>query len=311
MYNGIGLQTPRGSGTNGYVQRNMAFVFEKPKQMQFNYNTSIQRVAPTTRAPNQDILDHERKRQIEVKVMDWASKAGLLDKDLPEEELEAELSRKREELLREGTSDTTLERDKVHKLQESHARNLRKQQETESFKNALNISDDYQEGAAFDPKIQEQKRQQAQELKLRKILEAEQKKLEEEERKEDDKRRQRKEERRERKEKERLEKGPQGKQDASEPRKGEDKKSVRRDSKSPSPRRRGGRHDSSSPPRGRRHDSESPSPKKRRHDSVSPKKGRHDSESPSPRRTRRDSSSPRVRRHDSKSPSPPGRRASP
>ena len=26
MYNGIGLQTPRGSGTNGYVQKNLAFI---------------------------------------------------------------------------------------------------------------------------------------------------------------------------------------------------------------------------------------------------------------------------------------------
>ena len=26
MYNGVGLQTARGSGTNGYVQTNMAFI---------------------------------------------------------------------------------------------------------------------------------------------------------------------------------------------------------------------------------------------------------------------------------------------
>nr|6QDV_R Chain R, Serine/arginine repetitive matrix protein 2 [Homo sapiens] len=26
MYNGIGLPTPRGSGTNGYVQRNLSLV---------------------------------------------------------------------------------------------------------------------------------------------------------------------------------------------------------------------------------------------------------------------------------------------
>jgi len=31
MYNGIGLQTPRGSGTSGYVQRNMAYI--KPQQV--------------------------------------------------------------------------------------------------------------------------------------------------------------------------------------------------------------------------------------------------------------------------------------
>jgi hypothetical protein len=26
MYNGIGLQTPRGSGTSGYVQKNLSYV---------------------------------------------------------------------------------------------------------------------------------------------------------------------------------------------------------------------------------------------------------------------------------------------
>ena len=30
MYNGIGLTTPRGSGTSGYVQKNLSFV--KPNQ---------------------------------------------------------------------------------------------------------------------------------------------------------------------------------------------------------------------------------------------------------------------------------------
>ena len=30
MYNGIGLTTPRGSGTSGYVQRSLAYI--KPKQ---------------------------------------------------------------------------------------------------------------------------------------------------------------------------------------------------------------------------------------------------------------------------------------
>jgi hypothetical protein len=32
MYNGIGLQTPRGSGTSGYVQKNLSYI--KPFQKQ-------------------------------------------------------------------------------------------------------------------------------------------------------------------------------------------------------------------------------------------------------------------------------------
>ena len=37
MYNGIGLTTQRGSGTNGYVQRNLSFVQQKKDRI--NYKT--------------------------------------------------------------------------------------------------------------------------------------------------------------------------------------------------------------------------------------------------------------------------------
>lgn len=70
MYNGIGLVTPRGSGTNGHVQRNFAFV--KPgKKDNISYRTEedIAKLdAVTNRQPNLEILDHERKRKIEVKI---------------------------------------------------------------------------------------------------------------------------------------------------------------------------------------------------------------------------------------------------
>lgn len=69
MYNGIGLTTPRGSGTNGHVQRNWAFV-RPGKKDNINYRTEedIAKLdASNNRQPNLDILDHERKRKIEVK----------------------------------------------------------------------------------------------------------------------------------------------------------------------------------------------------------------------------------------------------
>ena len=37
MYNGIGLTTPRGSGTNGYVQANKAFL--KPQRERVEYKS--------------------------------------------------------------------------------------------------------------------------------------------------------------------------------------------------------------------------------------------------------------------------------
>lgn len=69
MYNGIGLQTARGSGTNGHVQRNFAAV--RPGKREGNSYKAEEDMAKLDRqinkAPNQEILDHERKRKIEVK----------------------------------------------------------------------------------------------------------------------------------------------------------------------------------------------------------------------------------------------------
>lgn len=73
MYNGIGLATPRGSGTNGHVQRNWALV--KPQTRQKEYKTEEDLAAldaATNRQPNKEILDHERKRKIELKCAEFA-----------------------------------------------------------------------------------------------------------------------------------------------------------------------------------------------------------------------------------------------
>lgn len=68
MYNGIGLQTARGSGTNGHVQRNFAFVRLTNKDIHYRTEEDIAKLeASTNRQPNLEILDHERKRKIEVK----------------------------------------------------------------------------------------------------------------------------------------------------------------------------------------------------------------------------------------------------
>lgn len=57
------------TGTNGHVQRNMAFM-RPGKKDNINYKTEedlAKLEATTNRQPNMEILDHERKRKIEVK----------------------------------------------------------------------------------------------------------------------------------------------------------------------------------------------------------------------------------------------------
>lgn len=73
MYNGIGLSTARGSGTNGHVQRNWALV--RPKEKERNYRTEEELCKLDTasnKQPNKEILDHERKRKIELKCAEFS-----------------------------------------------------------------------------------------------------------------------------------------------------------------------------------------------------------------------------------------------
>ena len=96
MYNGIGLQTPRGSGTNGYIQTNKFFV--KPKVGKVTENTkgfeADQGTAGVTRKANKEILEHDRKRQIEIKLV------VLEDKLIDQGYTDAEIAEKLDEARR-------------------------------------------------------------------------------------------------------------------------------------------------------------------------------------------------------------------
>lgn len=71
MYNGIGLQTARGSGTSGYVQKNLSAVNKMRQKVDYRTEEDIKRMeAALNRPPNQEILSHQRKRQIELKCLE-------------------------------------------------------------------------------------------------------------------------------------------------------------------------------------------------------------------------------------------------
>ena len=73
MSDNVGLSTPRGSGTSGYVQRNLAF--QRPRDAASPYTRradDLQHHKP--RAPDQGLLEHDRKREVEVKVFELRDK---------------------------------------------------------------------------------------------------------------------------------------------------------------------------------------------------------------------------------------------
>lgn len=70
MYNGIGLRTARGSGTNGYVQKNLSFI--KPKrQNNSQYKYDEEATAAPSRKPSDEVLIHKSRRQIENELIDY------------------------------------------------------------------------------------------------------------------------------------------------------------------------------------------------------------------------------------------------
>jgi hypothetical protein len=69
MSSNVGLSTPRGSGTSGYVQRNLSHLRARndpypPKDFR------DEALKHRHRKPDQEILEHDRKREVEVKVFE-------------------------------------------------------------------------------------------------------------------------------------------------------------------------------------------------------------------------------------------------
>ena len=77
MYNGIGLQTPRGSGSSGYVQMNKFNARSRPKRdipSQRDLDNGSAMSESMRKGGNRDILEHEQRRAIEVKIFELRAK---------------------------------------------------------------------------------------------------------------------------------------------------------------------------------------------------------------------------------------------
>ena len=69
MYNGIGLQTVRGTGTSGYVQTNKFNLNRRPAKFSQTQDPGLL-AGPTQTKADEGILEHNRKREIEKKLLE-------------------------------------------------------------------------------------------------------------------------------------------------------------------------------------------------------------------------------------------------
>ncbi|KAL8263105.1 hypothetical protein R6Q59_024454 [Mikania micrantha] len=94
MYNGTGLQSARGIGSNGYTQSNKFFV--TPKTVLPGGVAGGQGLAGISRKPNRDIVEHERKRQIQLKLVTLEDK--LVDRGYTDDEIAEKINEARRNL---------------------------------------------------------------------------------------------------------------------------------------------------------------------------------------------------------------------
>jgi len=159
MYNNIGLKTVRGSGTNGYVQTNLA-------KLPTNWNRFRGRrrgEQPEVKKarifkPDPKLIAHNTKRAVEVKVFEFRTK--LEDQDFDDDNIEDLVEKYREELqaqLEAGTFQVEPPKNKKNE-KDKHDLAMDRMKKNLTMKKALGISEDHVHGRAFDQDLQEAER---------------------------------------------------------------------------------------------------------------------------------------------------------
>lgn len=155
MSDNVGLSTPRGSGTSGYVQRNLAHI--RPRDSGAPYpprggggGSDFDAPKHRPRQPDRGILEHDRKRAVEVAVLelrDELEDEGALGEDEVEERCAALRARLLAEGQRQGGGGSgSNKKGGGLKMHQVHEMADQKAKESERLRRALKISRDYEEG---------------------------------------------------------------------------------------------------------------------------------------------------------------------
>jgi serine/arginine repetitive matrix protein 2 len=148
MYNGIGLQTARGSGTNGYVQTNLSHLLFSRQREEYNAEADLAKnEAEITKGPNKELLMHEYKRRIEIKCVEFEDL--MEEKGFDPQEVEEKVSEYRKLLLAEfeaGKMDLEKELDDRNSHSRAHLAKVGR----DRFRNAMGIEEGYKAGSSFE-----------------------------------------------------------------------------------------------------------------------------------------------------------------
>lgn len=159
MYNGIGLQSVRGSGTSGYVTKNAAHIpHRRSARDDAAQRWGAARAEPLAqREPSKEILEHEVMRRVEVELAelrDTLEATGALREDEIERRLDARRAELAAKAERAASSGRPLARADADARGETHRAAAAKQAEDVQVRKALGIVGEHVVGAAFDRDLQ-------------------------------------------------------------------------------------------------------------------------------------------------------------
>ncbi|KAK6362008.1 RNA-splicing factor [Orbilia blumenaviensis] len=156
MSSNVGLSTPRGSGTSGYVQRNLSHIRPRDPNSTSSPRDYDKFEKHRQRQPDREILEHDRKRNVEVKCLELRDK--LEDDGMEEDEIEEQVTALRNKLMGQLDSQRVdargLKSHQVHELAQA------KMAENARLQRALQISSDYEEGSHWKRQAEEKVRRQ-------------------------------------------------------------------------------------------------------------------------------------------------------
>eukprot|EP00924_Labyrinthula_sp_SR-Ha-C_P001687 augustus_masked-scaffold_18-processed-gene-6.11-mRNA-1 protein AED:0.15 eAED:0.21 QI:0/-1/0/1/-1/1/1/0/164 len=151
MYNGIGVKTVRGTSTNGYVRKNYAaldtkklsILKEKKRKYDRDNPVNKRQLEKLNKEPNKQILEHNERRKVEVKIMEL--KLELEEQGYSKEEIKKKVKdirdkiKKREEGEKEGKF-SKVKREKGKRKYDTHEQAKRKREKNERVRKAFRLS---------------------------------------------------------------------------------------------------------------------------------------------------------------------------
>lgn len=174
MSSNVGLSTPRGSGTSGYVQRNLSVLKPRDAGVGVPYNLESNARPPTTRKPDQEILKHDRLRELEIKILELREK--LEDEEADEDKIDEECDKLRLRLTAEMERDEKKSRNRPGGGKRTDGRSLKsyqvhelaeaKERESERLRRALGLKPGEVSEDGEHPMARQEKRRQKREEQL-------------------------------------------------------------------------------------------------------------------------------------------------